>query len=380
MDAIEEELRERWPEVKSRISPDAPLGVGLTLSGAASEEMLEGDRLERFRDLLTSLGLYVFTINGFAFGPVFGHGTEDNIFLPDWQDEERLGYSFRLSTILSRLLPEDIDDGSISTCPLGHRGSTDLGMPANWMVFTLNVIRVVQHVVRIREQTGKLIHIDLEPAPDGVLSNSEELAAFYERWLLTQGAAMLADRAGNDPALAREQILDHVRVCLDACHVAVAYENPQDVLDRYAAVGIKVGKVHLSTGLWVALPEDEVGRKRVTNEAEAIGGIRQVAQRNRDGSVTAYPDLPEAIANVRDPEAAEWRMHVHVPIFLERYDSLKTTQETLLDTLAQIRSRGDARYLEIETHVRKVMQDGDELPIEKLMTRELQWVLDHVDA
>lgn len=380
LDEVEQELRGRWPEVKSQISPDAPLGVGLTLSGVASEEMLEGDRLDRFRDLLESLGLYVVTINGFAFGPVHGHAGEDNIFLPDWQDEERLGYSFRLSTILSRLLPDEIVEGGISTCPLGHRGSIDLGMPANWMVFTLNVVRVVQHLVRLREQIGKLIHLDLEPAPDGVLSTAEELAVFFERWLLTQGAAMLADRAGNDPALAREQILDHVRVCFDTCHVAVAYETPQDALDRYAEVGIKVGKVHVSNGLEVSLPEDEVGRKRISNEAESLGGIRQVAQRNRDGSMTGYPDLPEALANVRDPEAAEWRMHVHVPLFLDRYESIMTTQGTVLATLAQLQDRNIASCLEIETHVRKVTLDGDELPIETLMTRELQWVLDHVDA
>ncbi len=239
---------------------------------------------------------------------------------------------------------------------------------------------MVQHLVRLREQTGKLIHLDLEPAPDGVLSNAEELAVFFERWLLTQGAAMLADRAGNDPALAREQILDHVRVCFDTCHVAVAYETPQDALNRYAEVGIKVGKVHVSNGLEVSLPEDEVGRKRISNEAESLGGIRQVAQRNRDGSMTGYPDLPEALANVRDPEAAEWRMHVHVPLFLDRYESIMTTQETVLATLAQLRDRDIASCLEIETHVRKVTLDGDELPIETLMTRELQWVLDHVDA
>ena len=57
-----------------------------------------------------------------------------------------------------------------------------------------------------------------------------------------------------------------------------------------------------------------------------------------------------------------------------------TTQETVLATLAQLRDRDIASCLEIETHVRKVTLDGDELPIETLMTRELQWVLDHVDA
>lgn len=383
LDEVEENLRTYLPPLKARFLPDGPFGVGLRLAGEASKEILEEGRLEQFREELASLGLYVFTMNGFPYGPFHGEAVKGNVHAPDWQDEERLGYTFRLSSILARLLPDDVEEGSISTSPLGYKPRVDLGMPANWMVFTLNIVRVVQHLIRLREETGKLIHLDIEPEPDGVLSNGAELIEFYERWLLTQGVAMLADRAGNDPGLARDQMLDHVRVCFDTCHVAVSYEDPRELLDRYDALGIKVGKIQISSALKVAIPKDEVGRKRVSNELAVFNEpvyLHQVIQRNTDSSLTGYPDLPDALSKIDDPSAEEWRLHFHVPVFVERYELFNSTQDTILQTFELLRERDVANHLEIETYTWDVLPADLKAPLDTMISRELEWVLDHVDA
>lgn len=381
LDDVEANIREYLPPLKARFSPDAPFGVGLRLAGQASKDILEGDRLDGFRALLDEHGLYVFTMNGFPYGPFHGEAVKGNVHLPDWHDEERLGYTFRLSTILAKLLPDGVDEGSISTSPLGYKPWVDTGMPANWMVFTLNVIRVVQHLIRLREETGKLIHLDIEPEPDGVLSNGAELVAFYEDWLLKQGVAMLADRVGNDPALAREQILDHVRVCFDTCHVAVSYEKPAELLDRFAELGIKVGKVQISSALKVTLPEDEVGRRRVAKELAAFNEpvyLHQVIQRNEDGSLEGHADLPDALPYINEPEAREWRLHFHVPVFVERYEAFDSTQDTILETFRLMRERDVTDHLEIETYTWDVLPADLKAPLPEMISRELQWVLDHV--
>jgi sugar phosphate isomerase/epimerase len=383
LDEVENNLRTYLPPLKERFSPEAPFGVGLRLAGEASKEILEGDRLDRFRELLDSHGLYVFTMNGFPYGPFHGEAVKSNVHLPDWHDEERLGYTFRLSTILSKLLPDGVNEGSISTSPLGYKPGMDLGMPANWMVFTLNIIRVVQHLVRLREETGKLIHLDLEPEPDGVLGNGVELIEFFERWLLKQGPAMLADRVGNDPQRSREQILDHVRVCFDTCHVAVSYEDPRELLDRFDVVGIKVGKIQVSSAIKVAIPEDEVGRKRISNELAAFNEpvyLHQVIQRNRDGSLTNYRDLPDALPNIGDPGAEEWRLHFHVPVFVERYETFDSTQDTILETFRLLQERDITNHIEIETYTWDVLPRELKRPLDEMISRELQWVLNHVDA
>ena len=51
-DAVLESLRAHAPALKARLSPDEPFGIGLRLSGAESAELLDGDRLARFREWL----------------------------------------------------------------------------------------------------------------------------------------------------------------------------------------------------------------------------------------------------------------------------------------------------------------------------------------
>ena len=49
-DAVLASLRAHAPALKARLSPDAPFGIGLRLSGDESRELLEGGRLDGFKD------------------------------------------------------------------------------------------------------------------------------------------------------------------------------------------------------------------------------------------------------------------------------------------------------------------------------------------
>ena len=71
--AVFRSLEQHAPALKARLSPDAPFGIGLRLSGADSVELLQQDRLARFRTWLDENDLYVFTLNGFPYGAF--HGT-----------------------------------------------------------------------------------------------------------------------------------------------------------------------------------------------------------------------------------------------------------------------------------------------------------------
>ena len=61
-------LRALVPQLKARLAPERPFGLGLRLSNAESRELLAGDRLARFQDFLAQNNLYVFTLNGFPYG------------------------------------------------------------------------------------------------------------------------------------------------------------------------------------------------------------------------------------------------------------------------------------------------------------------------
>ena len=114
---VRENLRQHVVEVKQQVCPDAPFGVGLRLSAAAAGE-LEGrtGEIAELRAFLDGEGLYVFTINGFPYGPFHGTAVKEQVYQPDWRQDERIAYSDRLARILAALLPDGCD-GSISTVP-----------------------------------------------------------------------------------------------------------------------------------------------------------------------------------------------------------------------------------------------------------------------
>src|SRR5216684_2960105 len=151
------------PALKTRLAPDTPFGIGLRLSGAESRELLEDDNLEEFAGWLGDRGMYVFSLNGFPHGTFHGTPVKAQVHAPDWRDEERVAYTLRLTRILARLLPDDLD-GSISTSPLSYKASIDQSDSATWELLARNVARVAVAMAHVEIQ-GRLLHLDLEPEP-----------------------------------------------------------------------------------------------------------------------------------------------------------------------------------------------------------------------
>src|SRR3954452_432273 len=71
---------ESWPEVRAnldrylvpvreRVAADRPFGVGLRLSAESARALATPHALDELRGFLAAHDLYVFTINGFPYGP-----------------------------------------------------------------------------------------------------------------------------------------------------------------------------------------------------------------------------------------------------------------------------------------------------------------------
>ncbi len=364
--------------LKRRFASDVPFGIGLRLSGEESRELLEGINLPEFKAFLDEHGLYVFTLNGFPHGPFHQQPVKAEVHAPDWRDEERVDYTLRLIEILAAVVPADMD-GGISTSPLSYSAWIDPDDAETWYLLVRNVVRVAAAMARVRQDRGKLIHLDVEPEPDGLLGTCAALIDFYEARLLPVGGPLLAAELGIPLAEAHACLLDHVRVCFDACHVAVGYEDPSRVLDRFAAVGIQVGKVQVSSAVKVALPDDcqvrEEMATRLATFAESTY-LHQVVQRNHDGSLAHFPDLPDALSAIIDPNAAEWRIHFHVPVFVECYETFASTQDDLRRLLALLRERRFTSHLEIETYTWDVLPAALKTDLLESIGREYAWALD----
>jgi hypothetical protein len=117
-DEIRGNLEHYLPLVKRRVCPDAPFGVGLRLSAAAARSLRGPEALARFVDFLRRNDLYVFTLNGFPYGPFHGTRVKEDVYLPDWRDEARLEYTNALADLLAAMVPAGGDScSSISTVP-----------------------------------------------------------------------------------------------------------------------------------------------------------------------------------------------------------------------------------------------------------------------
>ena len=373
-------LKQYVPPLKLRLSPDEPFGIGLRLADIASRQLLTKDNLVRFQSWLDREDLYVFTINGFPYGEFHERVVKDKVYAPDWSQTERLDYTLRLLEILAYLLPSGMD-GGISTLPLSYKPwwqADSLAQKNLLEKSSLHLAMVTANAIAIRQKTGKVLHLDLEPEPDGLLENTTEVIEFFEEWLLPVGGAYLTKHLGISQTAAESQLREHIRLCYDTCHFAVEYEKPATVLTRLSAAGIKIGKIQLSAAIRVKLPSDRHARAKIAERllpfAESTY-LHQVIERHQDGRLSHYSDLISALPHLEQSSAAEWRTHFHVPIFIDDYSFLQSTQDDLLAVLNLLSDNPICQHLEIETYTWEVLPPAIKTDLLTSIQQEYNWVL-----
>ncbi len=354
------------PPLKAALAPHVPFGVGLRLSDLAARELLEGDRLERFAEWLDAHGLYAFTLNGFPYGSFHRTVVKDNVYAPDWTRTERLDYTARLARILARLLPDGVE-GGISTVPVSYKRwhADPAAREAAFDSGVDQLLDAARLLARLAQETGRVIHLDLEPEPDCLLEDAAETVALFER---------LLRRAGPGEAA---MVLRHLRVCWDVCHAAVEYEATADALQRFDALGISIGKLQLSSALRAPLgspAERQALCRRLQPFAESTY-LHQVVERRADGTLRRHADLGDALGGIDDLQAQEWRVHFHVPIFAADLGGLSTTRPELQATLDLLLLRPFCDHVEIETYTWDVLPPALRLDLPQSLLREYQWVL-----
>jgi len=233
----------------------------------------------------------------------------------------------------------------------------------------------------IRERTGRRVSLALEPEPFCHMETVAETVSFFERHVFSTAAVKrLAALTGLDAAAGEAFLRHHVGVCFDACHMAVEFEEPEAAVRALQAAGIRIAKVQISAGLRVQLGgSDDATLAALRPFAEGVY-LHQVVER-RDGVLTRFLDLPEVLdaAARSGTAAAEWRIHFHVPLFLERLGPFLNTQDFLRRLLAVLRAEPVSPHLEVETYTWDVLpEEHRREDIVTAVARELDWVLDQL--
>ena len=368
-------LRRHLPEIKREFAPDRPMGVGLRLSASAADALGDPSAFADLRDLLDDGGYYVFTINGFPYGAFHGEKVKEGAYRPDWSDPARLAYTDTLANLLAELLP-DGTDGSVSTVPGTFKPWLD-GSGGIVDAIADNLIRHAAHLVKLREATGTTIALAIEPEPYCLLETIAETVSFFERHLFGATAeALLADLAGLSRDSAASALRRHLGVCYDVCHAAVEFEDPGESIAALRHAGIAVAKLQLSSAL--RIPRVGPTTRDQLNPFDEPVYLHQVVER-RDGALTRYVDMPDALARAREAEGAEWRIHFHVPVFLDELKDFGTTQHFLREVLAIHRESPISEQLEVETYTWDVLPERyRNVGVGAAIARELAWVKDQL--
>jgi hypothetical protein len=361
-------------KIRDEVSAGKLFGLGLRVANAASMELARADFRAKAGRLFAKHAVYPFTINGFPYGSFHGGVVKEKVYLPDWQCDSRRDYTCRLADILAEWLPEGLD-GSISTVPGSYRAWINRESEVDAMA--LNLAETALHLHHLREQTGREIHLGLEPEPDCFLETTGETIQFFEEALWATGVSFLKRRTGVNQEKAEEILRRHLGVCFDTCHLALQFEDLVESWRRFRAAGIRLSKVQISNALEVpALPEEWA---KLAAFIEPVY-LHQVKAKRRDGSVVGWPDLPAALSalpRARDLETL--RVHFHAPLFYEGEGDVGSTSHCLTPEFFTLLRSGECPHLEIETYTFDVLPEKIKpANLAESVAGEYRWVLERL--
>jgi len=370
-DEVSQSLNAFVPTIRDTVADGAPMGIGLRLSGQAAFTLQQASFLQAFQAQLKTLNAYVFTLNAFPYGTFHGVPVKQDVYSPDWTQPERVRYTLACIDILAALLPDGVD-GSISTVPVGFRNVANT--PDAMALVITHLLQCVAHMVMTKRNTGKHMALALEPEPACYLETTQEAAQFVLTHVRSAAAVLqLAQLIDGSADQAMQAIKAHVGVCFDVCHSAVEFEDPMQAMHALRAAGIAIPKIQLSSA--VRIPQMTAAQLPAVMGFDDAVYLHQVVVQ-QSGLLTRYLDLPEAVAAFQLGQATgEWRVHCHVPVFLQDAASISTTQAQLLQTLEACKSEGFSSHLEVETYTWDVLPDSLKTDSKaQAIARELQFV------
>lgn len=368
-------LQNSIPVIKQQVSPNSPMGIGLRLANQASIDLSQKENLEAFKNWLSEQNCYVFTMNGFPYGDFHDAVVKDQVHAPDWTTTNRRDYTIRMFEILADILPNDMQEGGISTSPLSYRywWETPEKLAEAIAISTTHILQVVEKLAEIQQATGKVLHLDIEPEPDGILENSAEFIDWYQHILLPSAKEYFKDKNLTDKQI-EELIHTHVQLCYDICHFAVNYEKPEEALAKLEQLGIKIGKFQVSSAIRVVFDEQKAEKLAALAQYNEPTYLHQVVALKEDGSFEKFTDLGDALNAAQTVSYQEWRVHFHVPLFIEHYGLLSSTRNDIGETLALHKQKPATNHLEIETYTWGVLPAEVQAPLNDSIVREIAWV------
>ncbi|MPY60687.1 metabolite traffic protein EboE [Streptomyces spongiae] len=325
------QLAEYAEPVRERLGVDR-LGIGLWLARPVVTELAaDPGASKRLGGELRARGLETITLNAFPYAGFHREVVKKDVYLPDWADDARLEYTLDCARVLTDLLPDDAERGSVSTLPLAGRTP----WPARRAENARRALdRLTTGLSALEARSGRSVRVGFEPEPGCVVETT---------------AQAVRELGGLDP--------ERLGVCLDACHLAVQFEHPAAALRRLADAGLPVVKLQASCAVEAHDPADPAARAALRRLAEPRF-LHQTRTATTD-TVLGVDDLPDALDGGLPDDTGPWRVHFHAPLHTRPEPPLRTTADQLGHVLAGLLGgpSADCDHIEVETYTWSVLPE-----------------------
>lgn len=359
-------------DVKKRTSNQEPFAIGLRFSGDALKELRTPGNRNELKKLLLDNDLRAITVNGFPYGPFHGTRVKEEVYQPDWRAQERVNYTCELADLMAEIAPGG-EVVSLSTVPGTFKPLASGFEP----LMAENYLKSVVHLIKLREDSGVTVALAIEPEPFCFLETIAETIAFFEEHLFGAAAIeFISERTGLTATQAATALPRHLGLCYDVCHAAVEYENAEDSIASLRNAGIPIHKLQLSAAL--RIPKVNPLNRSALSSYDEPTYLHQVIRRTSEG-LKIHQDLNEALALGDVTDGEEWRVHFHVPIYMDDLGAFSSTRNFLEEILALHRVSPISNHLEVETYTWDVLPDSVRgNSVDEDIARELKWVLEQL--
>lgn len=291
------------------------MGVELHLNHIVAEEAMQ--KIDYLKSNLEKLNLKVFSVNNYPLIDFHQKIVKDKVYLPSWAHTERTKATITCAKVLAQLIATN-QSASISTLAGAYRYHDGFSQID---VICQNYLDAFEEIKKINQTYKVNISLALEPEPDTTLDSIQSIIQFFEIDL---------KKASDKRKLNFSQVKSIIGLNLDACHASVIFEKPADALRILHSKGIQTFKFHITNAPILRPPyttEKIIAFKKL-NEPKYLH--QTFALKNKQ--VTKFKDLSDFnFENCNDYE--EIRTHFHVPLNLQSFSSLNTSNEEVIDLL-----------------------------------------------